>query len=421
MTQPIEVTGPPAENATASEGEGEVFDPADHRPSSRSFAILGVSAAMIVAVLLAAGIIPRARHRAELEGDATAAASVVPRVQVARAARATTGAPVVLPGTVQPLQETAMYARANGYVRKWYVDIGADVKKGQALVDLELPDLDEELRQAKASARQAEASVAQATSQLDFARVTNERFTALAPSGVVSQQQTDQYSSAYEVQRANLDAAQAARGNAAANVHRVEDLRGYGTITAPFDGVVTMRSAEVGQLVVPGTNQGQALFKIAEDDVVRIFVNVPQLYAGEIRAGMQAPASIREAPGRVFQGTVARTSKELDMATRALLVEVDIPNADRALVSGMYAKVSFEVKGQDAPILVPATSVRIDANGTRVTIVRDGTVHWQKVDVEADLGDRLAIAAGLSEGDFVALTPSERLTEGLHVQAQSVE
>jgi RND family efflux transporter MFP subunit len=402
----------------ATHVEGEVFDPAEHRPSSRALGLAGVAALLVAAALVAAGVVPRIRRRAALESDQAAAAAVQPRVQVVRAHRATASEPVVLPGTVQPLQETALYARANGYVRKWYVDIGADVKKGQVLATLDLPDLDEELRQAKAAARQAQAGIGQSKSQLGFARATNDRFSALAPSGVVSRQETDQYSAAYDVQRANLEAAEAASGSAEANVRRVEDLRAYGTIVAPFDGVVTMRSAEVGQLVVSGTGQGQMLFKVAEVDVVRVFVSVPQLYANGIQLGMAAPVTIREAPGRVFSGKVGRTSKELDTATRTLLVEVDITNPDRALVSGMYAKVSFDVERQDAIVLVPATSALIDASGTRVALVRDGAVHWQNVRIEADLGDKLAIASGLAEGDVLALTPSERLIEGARVQPE---
>lgn len=400
-------------------GEGEVFDPAAHRPTARGLTLLGAAGALLAAGLVATGVVPRVLHKTAMETEEHAAASAVPRVRVAKAEKVATGAPVVLPGTVQPLQETAIFARANGYVRKWYVDIGAEVKKGQVLVDLDLPDLDEELRQAKAAEAQSLAGISQAKSQLGFAKATNDRFTALIPTGVVSQQQTDQYSSAYDVQRANVEAAEAARGSAQANVRRIEDLRAYGTVVAPFDGVVTQRSAEVGQLVVSGTAQGAPLFKVAEVDVVRVFVNVPQLYAGGVQAGMAAPTSIREAPKRTFPGKVGRTSKELDTATRSLLVEVDIPNDDRTLVSGMYAKVSFDVRRQDSPVVIPATSALIDASGTRVALIQNGTVHWQKVDIEADLGDKLAIAAGLNDGDSVALTPSERLTEGMHVEAQS--
>jgi RND family efflux transporter MFP subunit len=405
----------------AQHAEGEVFDPAGHRPSRRALGAAGGVGAVVLAGLLVAGVVPRVLHRTALAREESAAAAIEPEVQTATAHRASTGGAVVLPGTVQPLQETAIYARANGYVRKWFVDIGADVKRGEVLVDLDLPDVDEELRQAKAAARQAEAAIAQAKSQLNFARATSNRYAALTPSGVVSQQETEQYSSAYEVQQANLEAAQAAQGSATANVHRVEDLRAFGSVVAPFDGVVTLRSAEVGQLVVAGSGQGQPLFKIAEVDVVRVFVNVPQLYAGGIRVGMDAPTTIREAPGRTFPGKVGRTSRELDIATRSLLVEVDIPNPDRALVSGMYAKVSFDVRGQDEPLYVPATSALIDASGTRVATVKNGAVHWQKVDIEADLGDRLALAGGITDGDAVAVTPSDRLIEGMRVRARGAQ
>jgi RND family efflux transporter MFP subunit len=417
MTQSVESAE--ESERTSAHGEGELFDPAEHQPTPRGLVTLGAAAALVVAGLVAAGAVPRALHRVAVEKQEKAAATVVPQVQVARAQRAAAGAPVVLPGTVQPLQETAMYARANGYVRKWYVDIGAEVKKGQVLADLDLPDVDQELRQARATAKQSAASVSQAKSELDFARTTTDRFTALVATGVVSQQQTDQYSSEYEVRQANLEAAHAATGSADANVRRIEELRAFGAITAPFDGVVTLRAAEVGQLVVPGTGQGQPLFKVAEDDVVRIFVNVPQLYAAGVKQGSDAPVMVREAARRVFHGIVQRTSRELDTATRALLVEVDVPNPDRTLVSGMYAKVSLDVSRQDAPLLLPATAALIDASGTRVALVRDGAVHWQTVEIGGDLGDRLAIATGLSEGDLVVLTPSERLTEGLHVQPQS--
>jgi RND family efflux transporter MFP subunit len=420
MTQSAESTGSTA-NPPAAHGEGEVFDPAAHRPSSRGLVGVGVVVVVAAAVLVTVGVVPRVMHRAALDQEEKGAALSTPHVQIARAQRSTAGAPVALPGTVQPLQETAVYARASGYVRKWYFDIGADVKKGQVLVDLDLPDIDEELRQAKASGKQAEAAVAQSKSQLALARTTNDRFTALIPTGVVSQQQSDQYSSAYDVQQANLQAAQAALGSADANVRRIEDLRSYGTIVAPFDGVVTLRSAEIGQLVTSGTGQGQPLFKVAEVDVVRIFVSVPQLYAGGIQVGMDAPTTIREAAGRVFPGKVGRTSKELDAATRSLLVEVDIPNPDRTLVSGMYAKVSFDVKRQDSPVFVPATAALIDASGTRVAQVDNGVIHWKTVEIEADLGDKLAIATGIHEGDTLALTPSERLTEGMRVQADSLQ
>jgi RND family efflux transporter MFP subunit len=397
-----------------AEGEAWTMDASGKSPP-RWKVTAGVSTA-VLALLVGLGVAPRLAARAALASEAQAAATLVPKAEVAVAAHDEKRAPLVLPGTVQPLRETSMYARANGYVRKWYVDIGAEVKRGEPLVDLEIPDLDEELRQARATSRQSAAAVSQAKSQASFARATDRRYAALVPSGVVSQQQTEQYASEFEVQSANLEAAEAARGSAEANVRRVEDLRSYGTIAAPFDGVVTMRSAELGQLVVSGTGQGQPLFKVAEDDVVRVFVNVSQLYAGAIAKGMDAPLTVREAPGRVFSGKVERTSRELDVATRALLVEVDIPNNDRTLVSGMYARVSFDIRRQDAPIFIPATAAVVDAGAVRVAVVRGAIVHWQKVELAGDQGDKLAVASGLEAGDTVVQNPSDRLTEGLHVE-----
>jgi len=346
------------------------------------------------------------------------AAAAVPKVQVAVATREAASAPLSLPASIRPLQETTVFARTNGYVRKWYVDIGASVKKGQVLVELDLPDVDEELQQASAAANQSAASIAQAKSQLDLASTTNKRFTALVAGGIVTQQAMDEVASQLEVQRSNLTAAEAAHANADANVRRVRELRAYGKIVAPFDGVVTMRAAETGQLVVAGTGQGQALYKIAEDDVVRAFVDVPQLFAQDITVEMAASVTVREARGRVFPGKVTRTSRSLDTASRALHVEVDIPNADRALVSGMYAKVAFDIKRNAAPVTVPATSVMVDASGSRVAIVRDETVHWQKVEIEADLGDRVTLSSGVNEGDTVALVASMRLQDGAHVAPQ---
>jgi membrane fusion protein (multidrug efflux system) len=420
MTKPLE-SAQAAHGAGVESGahEGEVFDPAGHRPTARGLSIVAVVVVLIVAGLAIAGIVPRVVHRSALQDDEHRAASDMPRVRVAKAERSTAKSGLTLPGTVQPLQETILYARANGYVRKWLVDIGAQVKKGQVMAELDIPDIDEQLRQAEASANQSKAGINQAKSQLELARTTNKRYETLGPSGVVSQQELEQYHSGYEVQQANVIAAEASYASAEANVRRYQDLKSFGTISAPFDGVVTMRAAEVGQLVTAGTTSGQALFKVAEVDIVRVFVNVPQLYSAGIKVGMDAPTSMRETPGRIFAGKVARTANELDTATRTLLTEVDIPNADRTLVSGMYAQVAFDVKRQDRPLFVPATAVLYDAQGTRAAVIHDGVVSWKPVVIDSDFGDRLAIAGGLNDGDLVAVTPSERLTEGMHVNVDA--
>jgi RND family efflux transporter MFP subunit len=395
--------------------EGEIFDPAPFRPTTRALRWYGAAAVVLFGALVALGLVPRVMHRSALAAERRSLAAAPAKVVVTRAQRSAETSDLVLPGSVQPLQEASVYARANGYVRRWLVDIGTPVRKGQVLAELDVPDVDEELSQGQAAANQSRAQIVQAKTQLELAKVTNERYAALGPAGVVTQQEVDQYRAGYDAQQANVAAAQAAHGSALANVRRLRDLKDFGVIVAPFDGIVTARTAEVGQLVTSGTGMGQALFKVAEVDTVRVFVNVPQLYAGGIRVGMVAPASVRELAGRVFAGKVARTAHELDTATRTLLVEVDIPNTDDALLSGMYARVSFHMTGEGRLLLVPATAVLIDARGTRVAVVRDGSLSWRAVVIEGDLGDRLAISTGLAEGDVVAVAPSDRLVEGMRV------
>ena len=401
--------------------EGEAFEPAPFRPTRRRLAWAAGTATAFFACLVTVGIAPRVLHRSAMAAEEHAQERTPARVTVVRAERSAESSSVVLPGSVEPLQETDVYARANGYVRQWFFDIGAHVKKGQVMADLEVPDVDKELKQGEATANQARAQIRQAETQLELARITNQRYAALGPSGVVTQQEVDQYRAGYDAQQANVAAAEAAHGSAAANVQRLRDLKSFGVIVAPFDGVVTARTAEVGQLVTAGTTTGKPLFRVAEVDTVRVFVNVPQLYAGGIEVGMNAPTTVREIPGRAFAGKVARTAHELDVGTRTLLTEVDIPNPDDSLLAGMYGQVSFHVTGQAALLLVPATAVLIDARGTRVAVVHDGVLSWREVDIDGDLGDRIAVSTGLAEGDEVVAAPSDRLVEGMRVVAAELE
>jgi membrane fusion protein (multidrug efflux system) len=414
-----EAAADPAGESREESREGELFDPAEHRPTRGRVVLVCLGVALAFAVVFAVGFVPRLLHQSAMADDERKAAAEVPRVRVTRATKAAPSSGLALPGSIEPLQETSVYARANGYVRKWLVDIGAKVTKDEVLAELDVPDIDEELRQAQASAAQAKAGVAQSQAQLELAQATDQRYQALRPSGVVSQQEVDQTHASHDAQRANLAAAEGAHGSAQANVRRLVDLKSFGTLAAPFDGVVTMRSAEVGQLVASGM-AGQPLFKVADVHVVRVFVRVPQLYAAGIRVGMGAPTTVREMPGRVFPGHVVRTANELDMASRTLRTEIDIPNADGALIAGMYAQVRFDVARQDQPLFIPSTSVLFDSHGTRVAIVRDSVVHWTKVDIDADMGDRLAIGTGLVEGDTVVVTPSDKLADGIRVEQEEV-
>jgi membrane fusion protein (multidrug efflux system) len=400
-------------------GEADAFDPGPFRPTKKKIGTSAIVAGAFFGGLLVLGIVPRVLHQSAMAEETRSVADELVRVRVVRVDDSVASSNLVLPGSVQPLQETPIYARANGFVRKWLVDIGAQVKKGQVLIELDVPDIDEELGQAQATANQAVAGIAQAKTQLELARTTNRRYGALGPSGVVSQQEVDQYQAGYDAQQSNVAAAEAAHGSAVANVRRLQDLKSFGVIVAPFDGVITWRNAEIGQLVSSGTGTTQPLYKVAEVDTVRVFVNVPQLYASNVKVGMDAPVTVRELAGRTFPGKVARTANELDTGTRSLLTEVDIPNPDNTLFAGMYGRVTFHMVGQNKLLFVPATAVVIDARGMRAAVVRDGTVHWTMVEIESDLGDKLAVSKGLAPGDDVIVAPSDRLIEGLHVRPES--
>jgi membrane fusion protein, multidrug efflux system len=403
---------------TEAQGEGAAFDPTPFRPTKRGLRGSAIAAAGLLGGLVLLGVAPRAIHRSAMAAEARAGEQEPAHVPVVRAERSVEASDLVLPGSVLPLQETSVYARANGYVRHWLVDIGAHVKEGQVLAELDVPDIDEELRQAQAVANQTRAGIAQAQTQLELARTNNRRYGALGPSGVVTQQEVDQYQAAYDVQQSNVVAAEATHGSSLASVRRLKDLKDFGVLVAPFDGVVTQRTAEVGQLVTAGTSMGHPLFKVAEVDTVRVFVNVPQLYAPEIQVGMDAPTTVRERPGRTFAGKVARTANELDVGTRTLLTEVDIPNPDNALLAGMYGQVEFHMNGQGRLVIVPATAVLIDAQGTRAALVRGDAISWRRVRIERDFGDKVAISTGVAEGDVLALAPSDRLVEGMRAHAE---
>jgi RND family efflux transporter MFP subunit len=344
-------------------------------------------------------------------------ATQLPVVRVVKAGRSLSRAGLDLPGSTEPLQETAVYARANGYVRKWTADIGAHVKKGDTLAVLEVPDVDEELRQARATAAQIKAGIEQAVVQSALADKTTRRYAILGRSGLVSEQEVDQYQTASEVQRAGVTASEAAYNSAQANVHRLEHLESFGSLTSPFDGVITMRTAELGQLVVSGA-AGQPLFKVAEVDVLRVFVQVPQPYAGDVRSGMKASIRVRELQERAFDGVVARTTGAIDVTSRSLRTEIDIPNAAGALLPGMYVRVALDVQSDDGALVVPSTAVLFGARGTRCAVVADGVVHWTQVEIDADLGDRLAVS-GLSEGDLVAVLAGDQLGEGTRVAVRN--
>lgn len=395
------------------------FDPAPHRTTTRGLALTALAALLAVGAATAAGVVPRLRARAAARADHERAAHAVARVLITRPSPlAAAPGGVTLPGTVQPAQETLVHARTNGYVRSLAVDLGDPVTVRQPIAVIDTPELDQELRQALAAVAQARAAVQQARTQAELARTEAARYGSLVDAGFVSQQETTQRRAQSDVTRANVQAAQAALASADANARRLQDLKGFSTVRAPFDGVVTARTVEVGQLITAGSAAAQSLFRVSRTDTVRVFVHVPQLYASAVRDGAAVTVRLREMPARTFRATVARTAHALDADTRSLLTEVHVPNADGALLSGMYAQVTLPLQRASAPLSLPSTALVASAEGTRVAVVEGGAVRWRAVQVEADLGDRVALASGVTPSDDVVVTPSDRLAEGMRVRAE---
>jgi RND family efflux transporter MFP subunit len=389
------------------------------------------SIALLITLLIAAafftGYIPLQKRQAVIREQTREQEQALPRVDVIEVGRSSANSNLVLPGNIQAVTEAPILARADGYIKSRIVDIGDRVRAGQPLAEIEAPELDQQVRQAQANVQQTMAALDQALANqrqgkanAELARVTADRWKNLAAKGVVSRQENDQYQAQYEAQVANLDALDkavaVARSNvsaAEANLSRLNEVQSYRVVKAPFEGVITLRNVDVGALVNSGST---LLFRIAQMRVLRTYVNVPQSNAGSVHAGQTAYLAVSNLPGRRFTGTVARTANALDPNSRTMLVEVQVPNEDGALLPGMYALVDLSSPRANPPLLLPADALIVRADGTQVAVVRpDHTIHLQKIQVGRDYGDKIEIINGLAEGDLVIANPSDAVREGVQV------
>jgi RND family efflux transporter MFP subunit len=320
---------------------------------------------------------------------------------------------LALPGSVQPLEETVVYPRSSGYVSKWLVDIGDKVEAGTLLAEIDTPEIDQQLDQARAQLVQAQAGLVQSTANRDFSNTTLDRYKKLTPEGVASQQELDQKQAQSLVDEANVKVAQAAIEAQQANVRRLTQMKSFGHITAPFAGMVNARNIERGALVSPTT----PLFKISAVDPVRVFVQVPQDVAPSVRADVPAQVTVREYPGRTFEGKVARSSGSLDPATRTMNTEVRVPNPKGELLGGMYAQVALTLPSPHRVFEVPATAVMNDAKGLRIAIVTaDSKLKLVTVVVERDTGSTIEISTGITENDRIVKLANADLVDGRTVE-----
>ena len=396
-------------------------------PRARTRVMIAMAGAGLVtfAILLVAGIIARARTDRELKTAAQSIQTAVLQVAVIRAMPAS-DVDLSLAATTQAIKDSIIYARTSGYLSKRYADIGDHVEAGQLLAEIASPEVDQQLRQAKADLNQSEKMLQLQQANLDLARVTMARYQAADAENAVAKEAVDQSVATARTAQAAVAAAEATVASNVANVGRLEELTSWERVVAPFAGSVIERNVDVGALITAGspTNNtavaplsvsggASGLFEIGQIDALRVFVNVPQAYAANVRRGLPVRVTVRGRQMQAVTGTVARTANALDPVARTLLTEVDIPNASHELFPGMFVYVGITISPSGSRWRVPATAVIIDAQGTRVaTVSADGRVHLQPVVLGRDFGASIDIQAGLTGGEAIVKQPTVSLQEG---------
>lgn len=393
--------------------------------------VLSVAAVLLVGLVVTRGIHARIQTASDVRQQTLDLA--VPAVSVIHAKPGAVKDELTLPGNILAFSEAPIYARTNGYLKRWYADIGQPVKAGQVLAEIEAPELDQQVAQAKSNLQQAQSSLEQAIANRqqakaseDLARVTATRWQNMADKGAVSRQENDQYQTQYKVQVATVEsmdqAIAAARGTVSAmeaNVALLEQLRSYRTVTAPFDGVITARNTDVGALVNSGNGgPAQELFHISASQRVRIFVYVPEANSRSAVVGATAELTLAEFPNKRFHGTVARTAESLDPSSRTLMTEVDIDNPSGELRPGAYADVHLALPGARSLIL-PVNAFLFRAEGQQVGVVRDDKAQLVSVKTGKDYGTEIEVLSGISESDLVIVNPPDSLTSGMAVRVIS--
>jgi RND family efflux transporter MFP subunit len=397
-------------------------------PKTTARIVAGVA---VLLVLLAIGIVPRVIRNREARDVVQASTVLLPEVTVVHPKMAPPESSLSLPGNLQPMYSASVYARTNGYIEKRFVDIGTHVKAGQLLAIISTPEIDQQLNQARADVVQAQAMILQtkaalqqAQANLDIARITRDRYAPLISRHAVTQQSLDEANEALNARTADVAAAnaniavsEASLKSRQANVARLVQLQGFERAVAPFEGVVTARNVEQGDLVNDGSGGGaRSLFDVAQSDVLRVQVEVPQSSALSIQDGQQATVTVSERPGRQYVAKVTRSAQSVDLAARTMLTEVQVDNHDGSLVPGMYGQIKFEVKAAEPSVVIPSTALVIDKNGMHVVSVSvDSRVHFVPVDIGQDMGDQVEISQGLHGGETLVSNPSDLLSEGQKV------
>ena len=370
----------------------------------RTAIVVAAAALAALALLIASGIHSRAAAESRLKQRTEEAA--IPTVAVVFPQEGAPAQEIVLPGNTQAFIDAPIYARTNGYLRHWYFDIGAHVQKGQLLAEIETPELDQQLQQARADLDTALAN-------LNIAKITAARWQDLVSTGSVSQQETDQAVS-------NLSAVKAAADSSAANVRRLEQLQSFEKIYAPFDGIITARNTDIGALIDAGAStQPRELFHMAAIRTLRLYVAVPEVYSRAARSGAPAIVTLDEFPNQTFHGTLVRNANSIDLASRTLLVEVDVDNPTGQLLPGAYVFVHLKLPDETHSVSIPSNTLIFRKEGLQVGLVRNGKAELVPVKISRDYGNSVEIVSGLQPTDAVIADPSDSLVNGMAVRLRN--
>jgi len=407
-----------------------IVDPAHEtaaRPKPRTgrrgllafFALIGV----LVAAAVVGGILPRLTRQKALLAAAETQTGQRPMVEVATARPAAARSTLDLPGDMQALVDSPVFARVDGYLRTRLVDYGDRVKTGQLLAEIDTPELDQQIL------NEVKADLDLSKANLNLARLTVERWRRLAAKGVVAKQEADQKEADFAVTEAQVAKAEASIATTQetvhaneANLHRLEEMKAFARITAPFDGVITARNVDIGTLINSG-NGGVAreLFHIAQIQVLRIFVNVPQTNVASMHPGQTAELRVQELPGQVFSARVTRIANALDATSRAMLTVLEVPNPRGVLMPGMYAQVRFSTSRAEAAVIVPGDVLILGRQGPRVAVVApDHRIHLRQIRIGQDLGSEIEVVSGLAAGEVVVANPSDAVRENALVDVRNI-
>jgi RND family efflux transporter MFP subunit len=368
----------------------------EHRRSGWWIFLLAIVIAVLFVVF---GILPRIQARTALSQETMRMA--VPTVAVVQPKRSAPAQEIILPANVQAFADAPIYARTNGYLKRWYVDIGSRVKEGQLLAEIDTPEVTQQLRQARADLGTSQAN-------LNLSKITADRYEGLLKTDSVSKQESDNAAGDYEAKQANVQSSQA-------NVRRLEELQSFQRIYAPFAGVITARNTDVGALINSGSTggNGNELFHIAQPDKLRVYVSVPQVYSQAAKPGITADLTLAEFPGRRFEGKLVRTANAIDPTSRTLLVEIAVNNPTGQLFTGSYAEVHFKLPTPASSLILPVNALLFRSEGLRVAVVGQGQkVELKQITIGHDFGSEVEVVAGLDGNESVIVNPPDSVVDG---------